>query len=382
MARGASPARRRWPGGLLAMLALVAVIESAIARGELACTSPWAQDWRQTGRAARGESPGRAILCFGDSLAKFGVHPPTFEARLGHRAYGLALGAGTAPASYYLLRRALGAGARPEAVLVDYEPHILADDPRASSRLWPELLTPGEAVDLAVTTRDASLLAWTLVAGLLPSARDRFEIREALGDALRGEPSPRGLLVLAHWRNWQKNLGGQLMAPNSKYHGEPDSLVGANRILYPKSWEWNAVNVRYVRRFLALAARRGVPVFWLIPPAAPELQRRRERSGADAAFEAFVRAIAADFPGVTVLDARRSGYVASRFIDPIHLDRDGALAFSDDLADAVGRRLAEHGNGPRWEALPAYRARPTSGRFEDLEQSALALLAAQRGSAR
>lgn len=379
-----APARRersqRWPGGLLAMLALVALIESALARGELAYTNPWAQDWRQTGRAARGEARGKAVLCFGDSLAKFGVHPPTLQARLGRRALGLALGAGTAPASYFLLHRALDSGARPDAILVDYEPHILADGPRASDRLWPELLAPAEAIDLALATRDASLLAWTLVAGLLPSVRDRFEIREALRDAYRGEAHPRAFLVLAHWRNWQKNLGGQLMAPNAKFLGDPDACASAGRVLYPRSWAWDPVNVRFVRRFLALAEDRCIPVFWLIPPAAPELQRRRERSGADAAFEAFVRGNVADFHGVAVLDARRAGYPSSRFIDPIHLDRDGALAFSDDVAAAVGRGLAAGRGGPRWESLPAYRPRPGSPRVEDLEQSALALLPKARRS--
>ena len=76
----------------------------------------------------------------GDSLAKLGVAPSLVEARSGRSVYNLAVCAGQAPSSYFLLRRVLDSGARPTAILVDFFPRLLQVPPQHTP-LWPALST-------------------------------------------------------------------------------------------------------------------------------------------------------------------------------------------------------------------------------------------------
>jgi hypothetical protein len=126
----------------------------------------------------------------------------------------------------------------------------------------------------------------------------------------------------------------------------------------------------YLGRLFALAGSRGIPVFWLVPPAVPEVLARHERVGTDRAFTRFARQVQARFPNVVVIDGRYAGYPPSVFIDPTHLDCRGAALFTDDLAPIIARYLADASSSPRWVALPRYRDRPLDIDLEDVEQSA------------
>lgn len=367
--------RSPWPTGLLAMLALVAGVERHLARHDVDYVHPWAWDWKRSGAAASKEAAGCEVLCLGDSLVKFGLLPRVIEERLGVRSYNLAVGAGQASATYFLLRRALDAGARPRAVVVDFKPHLLAYDVHNSDAMWPLLLSPGECLDLAWSARDAGFFARTLLARLLPSVRGRAEVGAAIAAALRGgSSSPRDSLPPV-WRNWNVNRGAQV-APRGP--GPPGAGAGWAHELFPAAWEPHPVNVAYVRRLLALAAARGIVVHWLLPPIRPDSQAECERIGLDARHAAFVAALRAEFPGLVVLDGRRSGYGAEVHVDPVHLDRRGAAALSADVAAALGGRERPSG----WVALPPYRERPAPGRLEDLEESRIALQDLAHGRAR
>ena len=69
-------------------------------------------------------------------------------------------------------------------------------------RLWPELLTLGECLDLSWTARDPSFFAALAVSKALPSARARFEIRARLAAALDGRPSSAGPRASGLFWNW------------------------------------------------------------------------------------------------------------------------------------------------------------------------------------
>ena len=123
----------------------------------------------------------------------------------------------------------------------------------------------------------------------------------------------------------------------------------------------------YVGAFLDLAARRGITVFWLLPPTSPAYQALREQGGRDARYTAFVRATQARYPNVVVIDGRHSGYGREVFIDATHLNRLGARRSSDVARDAhrapPGRPLGQ----------PAPVRGPRGRPLEDLGQSATAL---------
>jgi hypothetical protein len=80
----------------------------------------------------------------------------------------------------------------------------------------------------------------------------------------------------------------------------------------------------------------------------------------------LVESIAARHANVTVVDATGADYPVAAFNDPVHLNRDGAVAFTADLARAIAPRLATAGGpGPKWVHLTGYRPDPDAGRVED-----------------
>ena len=63
------------------------------------------------------------------------------------------------------------------------------------------------------------------------------------------------------------------------------------------------------------------------------------------------------------------GYAHTCFVDPVHLDRQGAAALSSDVADAIQSSLASKDAGDRWVRLPTYREPSVEVSLEDVEQS-------------
>lgn len=364
--------RRAVPAGLLGMIALVVATEAYLGGRDADLTTIWAADWRQAGRAARDEATGAEILCFGDSLAKFGLLPGVIEERTGRPAHNLALSVGQVSASYVLLRRAIDAGAAPRAVVIDMIPHLLAQGPEYNIRHWPELAGPAEALEVAAASRSPAFFTRAMASRWLDSVRCRFEIREAVRAALRGEGRSYWPAVAFHLRNWRVNGGAQPMAPNGAFEGDGELWPAE---LYPPSWRAHPGNVALLRRFLGLAEAEGIAVFWVIMPFSPEVQSRRESLGLDASYSRFVRRMQDEFPGLVVLDARHSGYGPGLHIDPIHLDRRGAAALSAEVGDAIRDALdgGRRPGGPTWLAVRDYEDRPTGAMIEDLEESRLAV---------
>ena len=358
--------RRRLPVGLLGAVGLALAAEGFVARHATQFGTYWSADRRLTAARLRREAPGCQVLGLGDSQLKFGVLPALVGPPLGKRACNLAILGGQPAAAYFLLRRALAAGARPEALLLSTKPHVLARPPRTDLRPWAELATLRDCLDLGWTTRDAGFLAALALGRLLPTARARYEVRANVLAALRGEGAS-ALAIPAHRRNWYRNRGAQV-EPAGAFHAVP-----LERLWFDQPWASDPVNARYLDRFLALAAARRLPVFWVLTPIQPAAQAESERTGYEARFIGFVRARLERFPNVVVLDGRHCGYDEATLHDPFHLDRRGAVAFSVDVAAAVGRSLAGTGPGARWVELPAFRDRGHPAAVEDMGQSLSAL---------
>jgi hypothetical protein len=362
-----APSRpRAVPTGLLATLAVVAAVEASVARRGDALTDTVGCSWSFSERAARRLAPGKGILCLGDSLAKHGLAPGVIEAVTGRSTCNLAVAAGPAPATYHLLRRALGAGARPSAVVFDLKPGLMAGGPRFRLKEWPRLLTAGEALGLVRAAGGLRFATELLLNTALPSFRSRHEIRANVLETLRGEPpGVAGVNALAV-RHWSANAGGHLAAPRVGYNGEVSEAEHREHLSH--GFKAHRVNALYARRLVALADSCGARTYLLIPPFAPGLRARRLETGADAGYDAFVRSLQARAPGLVVLDARASGYPASVFIDPIHLDARGASALSAAVAGALTRDEADPAQG-RWVKLSPYRPTPLPAGSEDVEQT-------------
>jgi hypothetical protein len=299
------------------------------------------------------------------------VLPRLIAQQTGRPAYNFALLSGRPMGSYYLLRRMLdqGAGA-PKAILLSFTPYTLVCDPGAATRGLNEILRPAEAVNLARTARDWRFFAEAMLARLLPSYRSREDIHAMLLQALRGQPASSRWMNIVHLRNWRVNRGSQVNAPPATPSGSTSPLADAT--YYPRIWYLHPLNAIYVHRFLTLASSRGIKVYWLVPPIRPDIQTLLERNEIDEHYVGYVRKLQATFPGMIVVDGRHAGYGGNLFIDPIHMHRVGAEAFSEGLA----RVLAQHQDepaGPRWLDLPPYCDAPPSPVVEDLAQTRHAL---------
>jgi hypothetical protein len=362
------------------MVMLVAAFEGLVA-GRDRFASDLAESWRYKAVAATRGAARAEVLCFGDSMVEFGVVPAAVDGGGGGRAYNLAVHAGHPAASYALLRRVLEAGGRPRAVVIDVMPQQLVKGPLAADlrRAWPELAGPREALALARRGRDPGFFAATMLARALPSFKARHEIRRGLAAALGGRGYSAREIVRVLRRNWDVNLGAQVM-PEPR-GGQP-AVGPPSPELFPDAPRYDPRTVSYVRRFLRLAGSRGVAVFWLIPPLRPDAQRMLETRGQDTTYTRFVRALQARFPGLTVVDGRHSGYDPALFVDAIHLNRRGALALSRDLAALLDRPPGGGPAGTRWVALPTFRDRPTRSPVEDLDASKLAIGSHRGGAVR
>ncbi len=352
---------RRWPLGLIGMVVLVVAVEAYIGRHAFRFTNTATLSWNLSDTAARGEASKAEVLCFGDSLVKHGMIPEVLEAKLGKRVYNVSICAASAPASYFLLKHALDAGARPQSIIVDFMPDLLSGSPRHSSRNWPEILNYRELIELARAGRDFGFFVTMARDRLLNSHRSRWEIQANLIAALRGQVDPLHETNLVYQRNWGQHRGAEYTPDNPAFQGQ---VTEQDHFKLMSDHFWcNKVNRTYIDKFIKLAESRGAKVYWLLPPVSPAIHQRRVASGADEKYSGFVREVAAKHPSLIVLDARRSGYDHTKFVDPVHLNGRGGVTLSTEVAEAMVSGRTE------WVWLPRYRDRTSPVPLEDVEQS-------------
>jgi hypothetical protein len=363
------------------MIVLATVVEGWLARHEVDFSGSPPVCWRTSRWAAR-QARGSEILCFGTSLSKFGLLPRVIEKRTGRRAYNLAVFSGPMPSSFFLLRQALEAGARPVAVVIDYQEgpidrlsrHERPEGLTTNWRCWPELLDLRDCMDLAWSARDASFFAAISLAKLLPSYRVRFEIRSSILAALQGISASARPETLGLKRNLAFNRGAFVLPRNPEFQhgGEPNSAASApiHHEPFPdRRWARNKLSVSYVQRFLDLAAAHGITVFWLMPPVSHDVQTHRDQNGLDDYFTRIARRAEAHSQHVIVIDGRRAGYPRRVFFDHSHLDRQGATTLTMDVVGIVDRYLADPTAVPRWVALPSFRELEPDVEVEAITQS-------------
>jgi hypothetical protein len=257
-------------------------------------------------------------------------------------------------------------------VIVDLVPHLLAPDPRHNLRQWPELLEMAEAIDLILSTRHAGFGAALALGSLFPSVKDRHEIRSFFRAALQGRSASHRAEIAGQVARWTRDRGALLSDERPAYDG---SIDRANRGYFPPRWRCHPTNERYLRRLLELAESRAIRVYWLLPPVVPRFQARREELGLEASYLQFARTLADRHRNLFVLDARHAGFDHSRFIDPLHLNRRGAIELTERVAGLLASLRAARVTGSRWVRLPDEPSRPDAGP----RASAVALQSSREG---
>jgi hypothetical protein len=363
---------RAIPWGVAMMVVLIVMIECLVTRHRLEVTDPTSMNWYASAQLVTTESADCELLCLGDSLMKHGLLPSVIERETGKRTVNLSAARAPTFLSYLLLRRALSAGARPQAIIINAKPAILTADLQFNARYLEEIVTARECLEISGLTNNRSFLLSMVVGRLLPSLRSRLEIQKNVLAALRGERDRIGAINRVLLRNWSVNRGANVSATVSPSPGivRPD----VERRLHPSLFYVDRTNAEAMERLMQLADDRGIPVLWLLPPLSLALQSLRDQSGSEARYEKFIRAFMARHPQrLTVLDVRRAGFPSTFFADETHLNRAGAIALSRAVAKAVPSLLghSQHASTAEWVALSIPSDQPAESEFaiEDLEES-------------
>jgi hypothetical protein len=360
------------PWGVAFMVILIVMIECLVTRCRLDLTDPVSLNWRFSAQTVRAKSVGCDLLVLGDSLVKHGLLPNVIEHDTSRRTVNLSAARAPTLLSYLLLRRALDAGARPHAIIINTKPAILMADLQFNARYFEEIVTARECLEISGLTRNHPFLLSMIVGRLIPSLRSRLEIQSNVLAAVRGERDRIGAINRVLWRNWTVNQGANVAATVSPNQGtvRPD----VEQRLHPRQFHVDPSNVEGMERLMRLAQAHGIPVFWLLPPLSPALQSLRDQSGSETRYEQFVRSFMARYPRqLTVLDVRRAGFPASFFIDETHLNHAGAIALSRAVAKAVPTILgrSQPASSSDWVALtiPASQPAESDIAIEDIEES-------------
>lgn len=335
----------RTPWGLLGTVALMAVVEFFAGRSSLQLAPVRDADWIRAERVATHRARAAEFLVLGDSMTKVGVLPMVLSHATGQRGYSLAVVGGQAPSTYFLLKKALDSGAKPRRVVVNFLPSLLSRDYTYDNGQWPMLLGVRDGLDLAWHARDAGLLARIWLGDLLPSCRGRGGLRTWLKASLDGGDEEMRVISRGHLRNWSQNRGAMVLAGHFQSKVKVEDWY---RVDFPRPWEAVPINTAYLSRFLDLAASRGIAVQWLVTPLRGSTRAILARHCQEARYLDYVREWAARYPNVEVVDAR-DGFDDGHFVDPVHLNREGARLLSGRLALTFARP-------PRpgaWTPLPA-----------------------------
>ncbi len=355
----------RLPLGLLGTVALILFAEGYFHLNTFKYTNTATLSWGLSDTSARRDAKDADILCLGDSLVKHGMIPEVLEAKLGQKVYNLSICASSAPATYFIYKHALESGSHPKFIIVDFMPDLLTGSPRHSSRNWPEILTIPELIELSRAGRDFSFFVEMARDQVLTSFRSRWEIRTNITSAVEGKTDPLEATNRVYKRNWTVHRGAEYTPDNPNFKGEVTEKDHFN-LMSDRFW-CNNVNRSYIHKLMKLAHSKGTKVYWLLPPVSPAIHARRVQSGADAKFSDFIREFSAKYPHLTVLDARRSNYDHTRFVDPVHLNGKGGVALSTEVADIITSGRTE------WVWLPRFRPHESPVALEDVDQSRVAV---------
>ena len=287
--------------------------------------------------------------------------------------WNLAVIGGRPANSYFLLRRALDAGAQPAALVLDAD--LLPSDPFEIPYLWPQLASLAEITEMAWVGRNPEFLMHYVVASTLPSVRARYEIRSNILSALRGLTAPYRAAARVSARNWKANRGATIIPADQQLSAASTQILDSWPEDRPRPGQWTShpVNTFYLDKFLELAAQRKIPVYWILPPHYRMFERYFDQPNWSELQHQFARQRLVRYPNLVIIDGTHANYNREVVMDVSHLNRNGAVAFSLALGDVLNKHLGSNLQAEtRWVELPAFQEPPVDAPVEDLAQSTMA----------
>jgi hypothetical protein len=317
----------RHDAGLMALTLLIgAVVAIEAVLAFWGPESTLVNEYRQVLARAPVE-PAPDLLVMGDSVARGSILTSVLHEHLGK---GVTIRndamQGTGPeTAYFALKRMIAAGRIPGAILYAPSPHTFA-----STRM--HIVAGG-------------LCTWPEMADLLGSGHDRFDIlgstllrfsytlryREQIAELLRGRREVLALFRPAVLNEDERVASAEKQAADRKpTAATPAPLKPLFRIPFTVA----PVNRYYLDRFLNLAARHKIPIYWVTTPCTQRGYDSREKFGFNADYYRFLDQLATR-PQVTVLQREFPVYADTDTSDQTHFDLPASRRFSAEL----GRRL-------------------------------------------
>ena len=221
--------------------------------------------------------------------------------------------------------------------------------------------------------RDPAFFLHCELARILPSVRSRYEIRSYILNICCGQATGYRAVGQLLETNWRKNQGAWIMPSTHPLDSAAVQGLDSWPTDRPRPGRWSPhpVNIRYFEKILALGARLGVPVFWVLPPHYQHLDRYFDQPNWNGLYREFARERLSRFSNLIVIDGTRSNYDRDAMVDVSHLNREGAVSYSLALGKIINEYfVAQIKNSLRWVELPAFQKPTTPLVVEDMEQTA------------
>jgi len=314
----------------LAFVLCVIAIE-VFARGHVewfADLAAW--QWQSKSDAIESGALEGDIAIFGTSVLFHGLDTTSAVSRDGARIVNLALNGMEWQHEAQLLRDRVNAPHPPRLAVVEFRQAAVEHDSWIRGPYFRFWATPGEFMESRFYYWDLPLSFTFLANRALVTFRYREAIDNWLFEALRERRIPDA----TRDRNRATAAAIRTRAGMSPAFDEDHlrAYVGPPR---ERTWAVNVAGELWMRRFLDLAASRGMQVVLLLPPSPPYLTERPGPNGFRARFDAEVAALRRDYPSLGLDVFEPKGFALEDFADEIHLNLSGRSKMSAQFAQWI-----------------------------------------------
>jgi hypothetical protein len=272
-----------------------------------------------SGRQRIEELPAPPVQLMGDSVVAGGV----FAGLIGSDELGVrndAVQATTPVHSYFIFKREIETGRRPQYVLLAHHPRtfeqVRVPALIASFARWSEV---PDILWTSGGSRDSGYGVLTKMSYLLRH-RDQLRVLLTRADTTWMDPPATTQLAdderISSYLRQRDQADFRLEAPSPQY-------IELQRRPFVVSKQ----NDIYFRRLLALAKREQIPVYWVHVPVSPQVRDLRASQGHDAGFKEYLQQFVTSGE-LSLLGAGPLVLPADHFEDWSHVNTAGAIRFS------------------------------------------------------
>lgn len=267
-------------------------------------------------------NPAPDYQIMGDSVAQGGLIAEQLQEYVpqGKTVYNHAVG-GTGPEfPYFMLKRQIEAGRAPKNIIYAPSPHTFGT--KRVALLVGAYCNWGESWEVLSSKEEPC----ETIYGMLCKMSYTLRHREQIGDIVKGNTS------IFKKPAAQKTNEVAATEDIAKRHYSGEKL----HAMYKKGFEVAPFNQYYYEKFMDLAQKNGIPVYWVTMPVLPVVAESRKNFAFDQKYFAFLDDAQKRF-GVKVMQKEFLVFNDEDFKDYTHLDLPAAKRFTE----IVGHKLSQ-----------------------------------------